>query len=51
MQFFSIVLVLVGAGVAALFILKDNDLLLIGTFIVVVLGFFLAVSRIAKEKS
>lgn len=49
MQFFAIVLILVSAGVAALFILKDNDLLLIGTFIIVITGFFLAVSRIAKE--
>jgi hypothetical protein len=38
------------AGVGALFVLGQSDLLLITTFIVVILGFFFGVSRIAKEK-
>ena len=50
MQYFLIILVLVLAGVGALFVLGQNDVLLIATFIVVVLGFFFGVSRIAKEK-
>lgn len=50
MQYFLIVLVLVLAGVGALFILGQSDLLLGITFVVVIVGFFLAVSRIAREK-
>jgi len=50
MQYFIIVTLLVLAGVGALFLLKDNDLLLISTFIVVIIGFIFGVSRIAKEK-
>jgi hypothetical protein len=50
MQYFIIVTLLVLAGVGALFILKDNDVLLITTFIVVIVGFIFGVSRIAKEK-
>ncbi len=50
MQYFLIILVLVLAGVGALFVLGQSDLLLGLTFVVVIVGFFLAVSRIAKEK-
>jgi len=50
MQYFTIIIVLVLAGVGALFLLKDNDVLLITTFIVVIVGFIFGVSRIAKEK-
>jgi hypothetical protein len=50
MQYFLIIFVLVLAGVGALFVLGQSDLLLITTFIVVILGFFFGVSRIAKEK-
>jgi hypothetical protein len=50
MQYFLIILILVLAGVGALFVLGQNDVLLIATFIVVILGFFFGVSRIAKEK-
>ena len=50
MQYFTIIIVLVLAGVGALFLLKDNDILLITTFIVVIVGFIFGVSRIAKEK-
>lgn len=51
MQYFLIVFLLICAGVGALFVIKDNDPLLIGTFAVVVVGFFFAVSRIASEKT
>lgn len=50
MQFFLIVLVLVLAGVVALFVLGQSDLLLATTFVVVIVGFIFGVSRIAKEK-
>ena len=50
MQYFIIVTLLVLAGVGALFLLKDNDVLMIATFIVVIIGFIFGVSRIAKEK-
>ncbi len=50
MQYFIIVFLLILAGVGALFVLKDNDVLLITTFIVVIVGFIFGVSRIAKEK-
>ena len=50
MQFFLIVLVLVLAGVAALFVLGQSDVLLATTFVVVIVGFIFGVSRIAKEK-
>jgi len=50
MQYFIIVFLLVLAGVGALFVLKDNDVLLITTFIIVIVGFIFGVSRIAKEK-
>jgi len=44
------IILLVLAGVGALFLIKDNDMLLITTFIVVIVGFIFGVSRIAKEK-
>ncbi len=50
MQYFIIITLLVAAGVASLFTIKDNDFLLISVIIVVIVGFFFAVSRIAKEK-
>ena len=50
MQYFIIVTLLVLAGVGALFLLNHNDLLMISTFVVVIIGFFFGVSRIAKEK-
>jgi|GEM_PF-4781811 len=50
MQYFMIIALLVLAGVGALFLIEDNDVLLISTFIVVIIGFIFGVSRIAKEK-
>ncbi|MCP4199673.1 MAG: hypothetical protein GY762_21215 [Proteobacteria bacterium] len=50
MQYFIILTILIVAGVAALFTIKNNDALLIGTIIVVIVGFIFGVSRIAKEK-
>ena len=49
MQYFTIIILLVLAGVGALFLIKDNDVLLITTFIVVIIAFIFGVSRIAKE--
>jgi hypothetical protein len=49
MQYFIVILVLVLAGVGALFVIEDNDVLLIATFVVVIIGFIFGVSRIAKE--
>ncbi len=50
MQYFIIVTLLVLAGVGALFLIEDNNVLMITTFIVVIVGFIFGVSRIAKEK-
>jgi hypothetical protein len=50
MQYFLIILVLVLAGVGGLFLLGQNDLLLVTTFVVVIVAFIFGVSRIAKEK-
>jgi hypothetical protein len=49
MQYFTIIILLVLAGVGALFVIEDNDVLLIATFVVVIIGFIFGVSRIAKE--
>ena len=49
MQYFTIIFLLVLAGVGALFLIEDNDVILISTFVVVIVGFFFGVSRIAKE--
>ncbi len=50
MQFFFITTFLIAAGVGALFIIKENDPLLIATIVVVIIGFIFGVSRIAAEK-
>lgn len=50
MQYFLIIFVLVLAGVGALFVLGQSDLLLAATFVIVIVGFIFGVSRIAKEK-
>ena len=50
MQYLSVLLVLITAGVGALFVIKDNDFLLGVTIIIVIVGFIFGVSRIAKEK-
>ena len=49
MQYFTIIFLLVLAGVGALFLIEDNYILMIATFVVVIIGFFFGVSRIAKE--
>ena len=49
MQYFLIIFVLVLAGVGALFVLGQSDVLLGITCVVVIVGFFFAVSRIARE--
>jgi len=50
MQYFLIIFLLVLAGVGALFVIEDNDLLLTATFVIVIVAFIFGVSRIAKEK-
>ncbi len=50
MRYFIIITLLILAGVGALFIIKDNDALLLGTIAVVIVGFWFAVMQIAKEE-
>ncbi len=50
MRYFIIILGLIVVALAALFIIKDNDLLLIGAIIAVITGFWIAVFQIPKEK-
>ena len=50
MQYLLILAVLIAAGVGALFTIKDNYPLFIGTLIVVIVGFIFGVSRIAAER-
>ncbi len=50
MQYFLIIALLVLAGVGALFVIDDNDVLLGATFVVVIVGSIFGVSRIAREK-
>ncbi len=50
MQYLLVIMILIAAGVGALFLLKGNVFLLIATFIVVIVGFIFGVSRIAAEK-
>ena len=50
MQYLLILVVLIAAGVGALFVIEDNNLLFIGTLVVVIVGFIFGVSRIAAEK-
>ena len=49
MRYFLIIAFLIIAGVAALFIVKDNDALLLGTIAVVIAGFWIGVMQIPKE--
>lgn len=49
MQYFTIIFLLVLAGVGALFLIEDNNVLMISTFVVVIVAFIFGVSRIAKE--
>ena len=49
MQYFIIIALLVLAGVGALFLIEDNNVLMISTFVVVIIAFIFGVSRIAKE--
>ncbi len=50
MQYLLILVVLIAAGVGALFVIKDNNPLFIGTLVIVIVGFIFGVSRIAAEK-
>lgn len=50
MKYFLIVTLIVLVAVAALFIIKDNDILLVGAIITVIAGFWYAVFQIPNEK-
>ena len=49
MKYFLIITLIVIAGVTALFVIKDNDFLLVATIITVIVGFWFAVFQIPKE--
>ncbi len=49
MKYFMIILILIVVALAALFIIKDNDLLLVGAIITIIAGFWIAVFQIPKE--
>ena len=50
MRYFIIIALLITAGVAALFIIKDNDALLLAAIATIIVGFWVAVLQIPKEK-
>jgi len=50
MKFISIVLVLVAVALAAMFIIKDSDPLLLTAIIAIIAGFWVAVFQIPKEE-
>lgn len=49
MKYFLIVTFLIIAGVTALFVIKNNEALLLATIAVVITGFWVAVMQIPKE--
>jgi len=49
MRYFIIIFLLIVAGVAALFVIKDNDALLLAAIATIIAGFWIAVMQIAKE--
>ena len=51
MKFISIVLVLIAVALAALFVIKDSDVLLLTAIVAVIVGFWVAVFQIPKEES
>lgn len=51
MKYFMIITLLIVAGVSALFIIKDNDALLLTAIATIIVGFWLAVMQIPKEDS
>ena len=50
MKYFVLVLIIILVAVAALFIIKDNDALLVTAIVTVIAGFWIAVFQIPKEE-
>ncbi len=50
MKFISIVGILVAVALAAMFVIKDSDALLLAAIVAVIAGFFVAVFQIPKEE-
>ena len=50
MRFISIVLVLIAVALAALFLIKDSDALLLTAIVALIAGFWVAVFQIPKEE-
>ncbi len=49
MKYFIIILVLIIVAVGALFVIKDNDLLLVTAIVTIIAGFWFAVFQIPEE--
>ncbi len=50
MKYISIVLLLIVVALAALFLIKDSDVLLLTAIVAVITGFWVAVFQIPKEE-
>lgn len=50
MKYFMIIAVVIAVAVTALFVIKDNDALLLMAIAAVIVGFWFAVFQIPKEK-
>ena len=51
MRYFIIIALLIIAGVVSLFLIKDNDGLLLTAIATIIIGFWIAVMQIPKEES
>lgn len=49
MRYFIIIAVLIVVALGALFVIKDNDALLLTAIVAVIVGFWIAVFQIPKE--
>ncbi len=50
MKYFIIIALIIAVAVTALFIIEDNDVLLIAAIITIIAGFWFAVFQIPKEE-
>jgi len=50
MKFISIVVILIAVALAALFVIKDSDVLLLTAIAALIAGFWVAVLQIPKEE-
>ena len=50
MKYFIIIALVIVAAVTALFVIKDNDPLLIAAIVTIIAGFWFAVFQIPKEE-